>query len=142
MENASKALIIAGAVLIAILLIAFGMVMINAAQSPVDIAVQGANSQAAQVFNSQFSSYAGNKVSGANVRTLMTAINSNNANSSNKVKVTFSYKNASGANTTGLTSATNGIANQINNASSSKTFTVSFGYGTSGYIETCTIKEN
>lgn len=143
MENASKALIIAGAVLIAILLIAFGMIMINAAQTPIDTATAGVTSQGVQVFNSQFTSYAGTRVSGSNVKTLLSILNSNNANSSNQIRVTFQYK-AAGATTltTGLTNTVTGIAAQITNVTNTKTFTVAFGYDTNGYINTCTITEN
>ena len=46
MENASKALVIAGAVLVAILLIAFGMIMINSARTPIDEAAGQGEQQA------------------------------------------------------------------------------------------------
>ena len=139
MENASKALIIAGAVLIAILLIAFGMIMINAAQTPIDTATSGVTSQGVQVFNSQFTGYAGTRVSGSNVKTLLSILQSNNANSSNQIKTTLKFK---GATSAALDNAVTGIATQTNNVVNTKTFNVSFDYDDDGYINKCVITEN
>ncbi len=76
MENASKALIIAGAILISILLIGLGVYVYTIAAGTtqnVDL-----SSQAAQAQNNQFSAYFGNKVSASQVKNLMNAIRSNN----------------------------------------------------------------
>ena len=54
MENASKALIIAGAILISILLISVGIIIMNAINDPVSKGADAATSQATQIFNSQF----------------------------------------------------------------------------------------
>lgn len=59
MENASKALIIAGAILISILLISVGIIIMNAINDPVSRGADAAASQAAQIFNSQFSGFIG-----------------------------------------------------------------------------------
>ena len=133
MENASKALIIAGAVLIAILLIAFGVAMINAAQAPIDQATGATSQQEAQIFNAKFSSYAGSRVSGSNVRSLLGIINTNNAQSSNPFAVTI---------------GTNAVANdqvgaQISTIVTTKTYNVTFQYDvTTGFINAVTIKVN
>lgn len=76
MENASKALIIVGAVLIAILLIGFGVMIMNNSTSQVDTSVL--NSQAAQAHNNQFTNYTGDKITYQQVKTLMNNIISNN----------------------------------------------------------------
>ena len=136
MENASKALIIAGAVLIAILLIAFGMIMINAAQTPIDEATSGIGGQGVQAFNRQFDIYAGQRVSGSNVKSLLSAINSNNVASSHIIAVTFTPKTG-----TGISGATTGVAGQIANVINTKSYSVVFAYSTEGYIDTCTIAE-
>ncbi len=76
MENASKALIIAGAILISILLIGLGVYVYTMAQSATkDVGLQ---SQAAQAQNNQFAAYFGPKKSSADVKNLMNAIRSNN----------------------------------------------------------------
>jgi len=77
MENASKALIIAGAILLSILIIGLGMMVFNNAKSALD----GANLDAEQIdaFNSKFENYLGNSVKGSNVRSLCDLVKSNNA---------------------------------------------------------------
>ena len=54
MENASKALIIAGASLVSILLISVGILVMNSMNKPIEQAGREADSQSAQIFNSQF----------------------------------------------------------------------------------------
>ena len=76
MENASKALIIAGAILLAILIISLGImiyqqaagVVNNNAMSEVDITS----------FNQKFTQYAGNNIRGAQVNSLLDQIQTNN----------------------------------------------------------------
>ena len=76
MENASKALIIAGAILISILLIGLGVYVYTIAQSATkDVGLQDT---AAQAHNNQFASYFGDKKTSADVKNLMNAIRSNN----------------------------------------------------------------
>ena len=76
MENASKALIIAGAILLAILIISLGIMIYNQASGVVN------NNAMSEVdistFNQKFEQYFGTKVKRANVRALLTAIRSNN----------------------------------------------------------------
>ena len=76
MENASKALIIAGAILISILIIGLGVFIYQQAQSTVSKA--NLNSQEAQAQNQQFENYFGNKVSAQEVKQLCTTVRSNN----------------------------------------------------------------
>ena len=59
MENASKALIIAGAILIAILLISVGIMVMNSVNKPMDQAKMQADAQAINIFNSKFEMYEG-----------------------------------------------------------------------------------
>ena len=76
MENASKALIIAGAILISILIIGLGVYFYNMAASTgkkVDL-----TSQEAQAQNEQFTAYFGDRRSAAEVKALMGQITSNN----------------------------------------------------------------
>ena len=77
MENASKALIIAGAILLSILIISLGIMVYNQAKSTVGEA--NLSSEATQTFNAKFISYTGSGISGTNVNALMQAIIANNA---------------------------------------------------------------
>ena len=76
MENASKALIIAGAILLAILIISLGILIYNQASSVVN---DNAMSQVElQNFNQQFTQYEGDAVRGSTVRALYQAVLANN----------------------------------------------------------------
>ena len=59
MENASKALIIAGAILLSILIIAIGMYIYTSAQAQVNNSLTNMNTSEIEGFNSTFSSYDG-----------------------------------------------------------------------------------
>ena len=61
MENASKALIIAGAILIAILLISVGIILVNAGKDVTETGTAGMASQKIQSFNAQFTAYEGSQ---------------------------------------------------------------------------------
>lgn len=91
MENASKALLIAGAILIVILLIAVGMMVYNGAQGSIQKAIGSMSSTEKQIHNSQFEPYIGQNVSGSNLRTLYSKVISNNGNADN-VKVSINNK--------------------------------------------------
>ena len=82
MENASKALLIAGAILIAILLIAIGMKVFNSASGVVDSAGSNMSSQEKTMYNKQWDMYKGTQ-SGSTCLQLLSDIASNNANKSN-----------------------------------------------------------
>lgn len=100
MENASKALLIAGAVLIVIVLISVGVLIVNQASSVTDQASDITTSQAVETFNNQFQNYAGIQ-KGSSVKTLLSAIATSNATNSNTskhmIKVTFSNTAATAA---------------------------------------------
>lgn len=101
MENASKALIIAGAILISILLISVGVLVMNSINPMKDSAQKRAEAMASESFNAQFTSYEGEQ-SGSQVRAMFSAVNASNAaNPDHQVKVvkddgTTEIKNASG----------------------------------------------
>lgn len=76
MENASKALIIAGAILLSILIISLGIMIFGRARDAADddqISQLGVES-----FNEKFEQYCGTKVNGAKVNELIKKVNSNN----------------------------------------------------------------
>ena len=75
MENASKALIIAGAILLSISIIAIGMAVFNQAKEAMD--GSSLASEKVSTYNSKFDSYAGSQ-SGSNVKALLTTIQNHN----------------------------------------------------------------
>ena len=83
MENASKALIIAGAILLAILLISLGIMIYTQAQDTVNNS--GMSDAEIQAFNSKFLKYEGSAQKGTVVKSMVQEILANNAESSNKV---------------------------------------------------------
>ena len=83
MENASKALIIAGAILLAILLISLGIMIFTQAQDTVSSS--GMTEAEVTAFNQKFTKYEGT-VSGSMVKSLIQEVLSNNSNSANSEK--------------------------------------------------------
>ena len=81
MENASKALIIAGAILISILLISIGIILINSGRDITSTGTSGIQSQKIQAFNSKFTAYEGTK-KGSEIRGLVGEVNASNATDS------------------------------------------------------------
>lgn len=76
MENASKALIIAGAILLSILLISLGIMIFNQAQDTLQNS--GMSQAEVNAFNNQFLKYEGTK-KGSMVKSLIQEVNTNNA---------------------------------------------------------------
>ena len=105
MENASKALIIAGAILISILIISLGVLVYNQASSTVNKA--NLNSQEAQAQNSKFESYFGTDVTATEVKNLLSEIRTNNLTASRNeesatIGVCYISKNVTADNDNGL----------------------------------------
>jgi len=124
MENASKALLIAGAVLIVILLIGVGMMVFNGSKENVDAAMTTVSAQQIQVFNGQFAAYEGEQT-GANVRALNQAVKASNAKNTSYV---ISIVDASNT------------AIDMSTLSSSSKYNVKFSdYYTSGHLKTITV---
>ena len=123
MENASKALIIAGAILLAILLISLGIMIYNQAQSATD--GSGMSDAEISTFNSKFTKYEGDQ-KGPVVKTLINEIDVNNARETDQGEAYITL--------TGIT-ATSSVANN-------KTYNVTFEKdATTGRINKCTISE-
>lgn len=77
MENASKALIIAGAILISILLISIGIILVNSGRNITDTGAAQMTSQEIQTFNAQFTPYEGTR-RGSEIRGLWNAVQASN----------------------------------------------------------------
>ena len=101
MENASKALIIAGAILLAILLISLGIMIFNQAQDTVS--GSGMDQAAVTSFNNQLLKYEGSK-KGTMVKAMIQEVLAINAESDNNdsisVQVQFNSENATTTPTT------------------------------------------
>ena len=82
MENATKALIIAAAILIAIVLISLGVYVLGIGQR----SIQNADMTGTEVttFNAKFESYAGTNVMGSKVNALLNAVAASNRSEGNE----------------------------------------------------------
>ena len=94
MENASKALIIAGAILLAILLISLGIIIFSQAQDTINNS--GMSQAELQTFNQQFVKYEGSQ-KGTVVKSMMQEVLAVNANGSG---YTITVKDNNDANVT------------------------------------------
>lgn len=130
MENASKALIIAGAILISILLISVGILVMNSTGNMQDQVSSSADSMAIETFNSQFLSYETDTNSAAQIRTLISKVNASNASSDATTTADEKYVEVAWGQ--GLSAST---------LKSTKRYTVTVGYATTGYINKLTISE-
>ena len=117
MENASKALIIAGAILLSILIIAIGMYIYNSSQNSIAEAGSQIDAQERQNFNQPWEMYEGRQ-SGSNVRALISKLASNaKANETEDSRLPDLVYNADGhTNTTVTSSTTNANINGFNTA--------------------------
>lgn len=106
MENASKALLIAGAILIVILLIAVGMMVYRGAQGSINKAIGQMSSTEKDIHNSQFEPYLGTNKSGSELRTLYSKVITNNSEDDNIDVVISNITVAPSGTTTAMTAST------------------------------------
>ena len=132
MENASKALIIAGAILVSILIISLGIMVYNNAKSTVGDA--NLDSETIQTYNNKFTMYAGNGVQAAKVNSLIEAVNANNVTSDNLITISYTGTAAAIGTTTQSTNNTFDFS-----VSSTQTYTVTYTLGSTGMVSTITI---
>ncbi len=144
MENASKALIIAGAILLSILIISLGIVVVNNVQGTINNT--NLNSQEAQTFNNKFSSYLGLNKSNAEMNALVQTIQAENGAQSKlaephyiKLTVTGLTGYFTGDATIDVTAA-GATSFQYPSFSAGKTYKASSKAGTNGYINEITIE--
>ena len=116
MENASKALIIAGAILLSIAIIGIGMSVFNSASETVN--KSNLTGQELEQFNAQFEGYEGN-VKGSNLKSLYSKVIANNEAEKDvgDREVTINAKNAA-----------NDLSSERSKIKSSKTYKVEFEY--------------
>lgn len=134
MENATKALLIAAAILIAIVLISIGVYVLSIGQN----AMSGADmtEQEIATFNSKFTAYEGKNVMGSKVNALLQAIATNNVTegeSGKRIKIT------PGANYEGPTGYITSVSSK---AKTGQSYEVTFTPNNTGIITDVTIKGN
>lgn len=110
MENASKALIIAGSVLIAILIISLGLFIFKSTEGTTDQTKKLGETLEVQQFNSQFLKYCGDSVKGSQVRTLCEVIIAHNANSSANSSTKVGINSEENTTATAISQYRNGIS--------------------------------
>ena len=122
MENASKALIIAGAILLAILLISLGIMIYTQAQDTVQNS--GMTQASVTSFNNQFTKYEGD-IKGTMVRSMIQEVRAVNADSKEN-EITIKVNNNASPVTKKI----------VNN----NTYRVSMEYGADGRINNIVVK--
>ena len=93
MDNASKALIMAGAVLISIALVGVGVYIFSSTNTMVGGANQQLDDAAAQMTNSTLGQYAGTKVRGSTVKQLFEKARISNVNKTLPTEITVKLSN-------------------------------------------------
>lgn len=133
MENASKALIIAGAILLSILLISLGIMIFNTAQDT----TKNSGMTQAQVaaFNNKFSKYEGT-IKGSEVRSLIQEVIASNGDQNNvNASRTITIQLNSADYVTGTT-----VKNSSTQIETTKSYTVKITeYNTDGTVKTISI---
>ena len=142
MENASKALIIAGAILLAIIIISLGIMVVNNARGTVGSS--NLNKQEVEVFNSTWDSYAGTQKSASDIRSLYSAVIANNASEkstgNNRYVAVICKKNTGSNNADVTTNET--TFNNVPTFSSSQTYNVTISnYAGNGCVSQITISK-
>ena len=128
MENASKALIIAGAILLSIILITLGIVVVRNVMPTINSA--NTNQQEVEAFNSKFETYVGNNKTATDVRSLYSAVISSNGAQTQNSTTHFIGKGTTEAPKTYPTDVT--MPNNLTGGST--TYTITLNYGTDGYV--------
>lgn len=137
MENATKALLIAAAVLVAILIISLGLVVYNMAAETVNS--QNLSQQEVQAQNEKFARYDGTNKRGSEVNAMLKTVLQSNmdlkaTNKSDGLVIVKSEGSASISLTTGATSITK-------RADTSKMYDIIVNYDSkSGLVNTITVK--
>lgn len=141
MENASKALLIAGSVLIVILLIAFGVRIFNSTGDVGDQVDGTMQTTEVTMFNNKFLPYIGKNKSKNDALTLTNLIIASNSTNNIKIRLGYNIKNTSGSYSYDTSYATTAnvqslCMQRISECDASKKFTIQIkGYTAKGYIE-------
>ena len=148
MENASKALIIAGAILLSILIISLGIMVYNNAKGTISDA--NLDSEAAQTFNNKISQYCGKKKNANDMNGLVAAIAASNGAQKGKTDVHYiALKIDTASVAASYYTGSNNITTEqakgsvsYPNFSAGITYQASYTTDASGYITAVTIAKN
>lgn len=120
MDNASKALIMAGAILIAVAIVGIGIYIFSSANSMTDDALNQIDALTVTSINSQLQQYEG-KIRGRELKTAINTARSINAQKTlpdgGEIKVNY-----------------DALPSDLTSITDNQTYTVSFDYSTAGYI--------
>ncbi len=139
MENASKALIIAGAILLAIIIISLGIMVVNNARSTVGST--SLNKQEIEAFNSTWDAYCGDKKSASDVRSLCSAAISNNAVESSNGSERYVKVSGAGVDIVGSSTST-AVKTTVPPLSNSGSYTISIENYANGLVSEITVTSN
>ena len=131
MENASKALIIAGAILLAILLISLGIMIFNQAQDTVNNS--GMSQAEITAFNNKFLKYEGKGKKTSDIKMLANEVLVSNAEESNASRLIIVWNTTKGTSIVKLddkSAIENKSLIDMSSIEKDKTYTVKAGYCT------------
>jgi len=141
MENASKALIIAGAILLSIVLITLGVLIIGRGQEAVD--QTNIDDQVISSWNQKFLQYEGSNVTGTTVNTMINAVLSANVTSNNngqKERLITITPGSTGGNNITVNNAGGGTSQVTKKATPTAKYSVTTSIDTTtGYINKITV---
>ena len=151
MENATKALLIAAAVLVAILIISLGLVVYNMASET--IGAVNFSGHEIEAFNNQFKQYEGDKVRGSEVNALLDTVLSANMKSraegltptAGQKFVSVNAKKATSANATKMMGTLKITAKSLSGmeANSAKLYKVVINYDEkTGFVSSITVSDS
>jgi len=151
MENASKALIIAGAILLSIIIISLGLVVVNNVRDSIE--GQNLNKEELAAFNDQFISYENTNVSGTRVNSLIQTVIASNQAQIDNAKGNFVTCNfdsltdgsAAGVSNDVITATAAGVTLPSGKSARvvpGKIYTVVLGYGSNSAVNSITITAN
>lgn len=131
MENASKALIIAGAILLAILLISLGIMIFNQAQDTVNNS--GMSQAEITAFNNKFLKYEGKGKTGSEVKALLSEVIANNGDENNSHRmISAVFQPAGTVNKTTIIASNNSGQPNTKSIVTSKNYNVYMHYYNNG----------
>ena len=141
MDNASKALIIAGAILIAVMLVSLGVMLYNTAAGVAEGTIGTVESLGVEGFNAQFNQYMGDRQRASVAQGLIDKVIANNANGDTTISVTLKKGTGASNGTSGKTSTADGLTSMRGKITSKNTVynIVVDSYDTSGTIKEISI---
>lgn len=142
MENATKALLIAAAVLVAIIIISLGVAIVSGARDQINKSSDALDDAEVEAFNSKFSSYEGGNVSGTRVKTLVkTAYQQNLKEEDESRRVTVKLEGSKENNGTLISTDEKNLKDNSQSINTGSRYSVKFETKKSGMIETIILTE-